>query len=136
MIFFSTITVISFIGMAVIIFKHLKSTRLLPEEYREEKFLQIPSATNEVWNKILKPSYKKAHNHIIPGIYIFTEKLVTRFRELLINVEKKLKRITDYLHGKRTFGNGNGDDSKNFKYWNTVNEHQNGVKDSAENDNE
>lgn len=132
MIFFSAITAISLIGMMIIVLKHLTAVRMLSEDIMHKKLSQMASLKNEIWLKILLPTYKKIHSNVLPKIYIFAERFIEHFRSLLLKLEKKLEHITNYLRGRRSLSNGNEDDSKNFDYWKTINKHQNSAKESRE----
>lgn len=132
MFFFSTLIVISFLGVLTTVLRYWPVVRSLPPAEISLSLAKSRSFIDEFIFGLLVPAFRRVQEKSAPVIYVASEKTVRRSRLLILKIESRLQKITDHLKGKRILNGRNGNNGRNYEYWREINKHQNGLKENAE----
>lgn len=124
--------VLSFAGMSVIIFRHLKEVRMAA--------LDTGVSNLKFGRSLIKSFYCSAKislvyfwkNYLIPLFYKITERALFKMESITKKIQSKLKRFSNYIKGKRKINNS----SASSEYWEDVIEFKNNLNGNGNNDKE
>jgi len=125
MIFSFSFALVSFVGMAVMVGRHVKEARLAGTDN------ELP--LSHFYDLLEKKVIHFWKNTFLPHFFQSAERIVSKTRSLVQELEKSLSRLDAHISGKykkinNSNGNGNGS-----KYWNDVIEFKNELNDKDNN---
>jgi len=92
---------LSFGGISALFLRHISAVRALPEEELVQFVDMNPSPFYSLQQDYVVPFSRWCQHTASFLFYHFGEWVVRHIRALLLFVEKRLKRIGDYLHGRK-----------------------------------
>lgn len=124
-----SLAAISFVGMSVIVFRHLDKAKGVTKE-------EITAKLN-LKRFLVKDIYCSAKNYLgclwknyfLPFFYKITEKIVLKLEGVAKVIENRLTKLSNYIKGKRKIKNS----AANSEYWGDIIEFKNGLNGNGEN---
>ncbi len=123
MIFFSILLFLSFAAIAVMATRGRLPIRFSSKEEISSRVESMRPFWNDLHDLFVVPTVRVHQEKVLPITYKEIEKLVRRFRIIVLRIECLLMRLTEYIRGKRTLP-ANGHKSH---YWETLNNCKNGT---------
>jgi len=93
--------VFSGIGMAFLVLKHLKEVRIMSKGELIEKLKESKPLISDFQEYTFIPMINFWHDIFLPRLFREGERVISKFRILVLRVERKLLQLTNYIRGKR-----------------------------------
>lgn len=113
--YFIVLFIISFLGLSILFARHIKVIRGLSDEEQKEIVNSEPDFSSDFKFAFFIPLQRWVNNVLIPGFWNAVEQLFKHFGFWLSKLEKRVKNITDYLHGRNVALNNGGEPSEHIK---------------------
>ncbi len=123
MIFFLILFLISCGALAMFLYRDLPRLRALSKEEFYSRYNSRQPFWQEFHDFFVVPTIRIHQEKVRPAAYKEIEKLIRRFRIIVLRVECLLLRFTEYIRGKRVMSS-NGHKSH---YWEQLNNCKNGT---------
>lgn len=116
---------VSAAGIMIILFRHLSYVRNISQEQLLSRINTTKSFRKSLYGIIVTSSINRWNNYGRKWFYGFIEKIIGKFRVIILKIEKLLLRFSNYIHGKHEIKkNGN-----HSEYWQNITKFKNGLND-------
>ena len=118
-----SLAAISFVGMSVIVFRHLDKAKGATKEEMAANLSLDRFLMKDIYCSAKKYLGCLWKNYFLPFFYKITEKILLKLEGVTKVIENRLTKLSNYIKGKRKIKNS----AANSEYWGDIIEFKNGL---------